>query len=152
MHIENCLFFVCYLLCQVFRLPYLLIIPVLHHNLIWLLAFLRLKAATVSHSADITRYPAVFTTVSHCASFYIVCGLHSGNMLSEKNWNTVYSLNIGISEALSPPNPSSASNTVLSFFIYWKQKPHVWLYCFNFHPVWPLKTTIDNIPWNWQKK
>lgn len=33
--------FVCYLLCHVLRLPYLLIIPVSHHDLIWLLAFLR---------------------------------------------------------------------------------------------------------------
>lgn len=38
---RNYLFSFCYLLCYVLCLPYSVIIPVLHHGLIWLLAFLR---------------------------------------------------------------------------------------------------------------
>lgn len=67
--------------------------------------------------AGIAVYTAVLTTVSHCASFYIVCGLHPANMLSEKNWNTVYSLNIGISEALSPLLSLSIRYCPLFFYL-----------------------------------
>lgn len=48
--------------------------------------------ATVGHGAEIKIYTAVCPpTFSHCASFDIVCALHPGNMLTDKNWNTVYS-------------------------------------------------------------
>lgn len=64
-----------------------------------------------------------------------------------RNWNTVYFLNIDISEVLPPVPFHSIRYYPLFLFIYWKQKPHVWLYCFNFHPVWhiwkPLLTWIS---------
>jgi len=151
--------FVCYLLCYVLCLPYSVIIPVLHHGLIWLLAFLRNRFWLKDNSNSLTlsrnenRYSCVFTIISHCASFNIVCGLHPGNMLSDKKLEYCLLFEHRYIWSLpSFPRPSSTSDTVLSFLFIENKKPHVWLYCFNFHPVWPLKTTIDNIPWNWQKK
>jgi len=115
--------FVCYLLCYVLCLPYSVIIPVLHHGLIWLLAFLRNRFWLKDNSNSLTlsrnenRYSCVFTIISHCASFNIVCGLHPGNMLSDINWNTVYSLNIDIFEAF-PPSPALPQHQILSSLFY----------------------------------
>lgn len=109
-------------------LPYSVIIPVLHHGLIWLLAFLRNRFWWKDNSDSLTwswnqnLYRCVFTTISHCASFNIVCGLHPGNMLSDKNWNTVYSWNIDIFEAL-PPSPTLPQHQILSsLFLFIENK------------------------------
>lgn len=114
--------------CLFFAVSCVTIIPVPRHDLIWLLAFLRnrfwwkdnsdgqvmeLKANSIQ--LRIQRF-------SHCASFNIVCGLHPGNMLSEYNWNTVYSLNRDIFEA---PPPLPFLNISLFFYLLKTKAPCV---------------------------
>lgn len=105
--------------CLFFAVSCVLIIPVPRHDLIWLLAFLRNRFWWKDNSdGQVMELKAnsiqlCIQRFSHCASFNIVCGLHPGNMLSEYNWNTVYSLNRDIFEA-PPPLPFLS----ISLFFY----------------------------------
>lgn len=77
---RNSFFFFCLLFAVS---PYSVIIPVLHHTLIWLLAFLRnrfwWKEDSNKSVAELKLSTAVCSQrFSHCASFNIVCALHPG--------------------------------------------------------------------------
>lgn len=92
----------------------------------------------VSGGAE-TLYSCVFTTVfTLCVIQHCVCS---------SSWNYMikleYCLLFEHRYIWSPPSPRppSASDTLLSLFVFLfieKKKPLVWLYCFNFHPVWPF--------------
>lgn len=132
--------------CLLFAVSCVLIIPVLHHDLLWRLAFLRNRlwwkdnSNSQSWSWNQSLHRCAFTTV------FTLCFIQ--HCVWSSSWKHVtwlkleYCLLFEHRSIWSPPLPWPSSASA-SLFIYGKQKPHVWLYCFNFHPVWPLETTID---------
>ena len=82
----------------------------------------------------LATYTTLFTAVSHYAPFKIVCGLHLESYCIYKNYNILW--------VYLCLEPTTSSLSTFYFYLSKKTMPNVWLYCFNFHPVWPLEILL----------